>query len=933
MRHRRSHARAVQAGAATRNCKFCGQEFVNNKILMRHIITNHESQQMDYLATSLHSQKKEDDPMECHERPTTEDLPLYARKAASAPKLLLPGFFHPTLKKGPFVEETHAKKRSAFEQKNCVIKNLAKLKETNYFVIDKSVDGGNVVKIITSEGKKHNSIPNDIEREDNEEGVGGSLDITESLDRMLDLFEKEEREERESWQMEKETTQGGEAKEEKAVDKNGESGVEQDAVSDKEEKTCDKKSPAKERSPSEGEFLNISFHDEILTEEQGSSGQKRRMAIVKDSRVVGRVTTSSQFRPPESRSYPYFHTSASQSSLSDQYEQFWTQIGLVPKIKQRTVDRKVAKRKSEQKKGNLMVSSGGAKIKKPWSPTKSICMKKFPSEGFSSPDTSNYPSSVRALATRTEHNTSLKCDICSEGFLDNEFLVQHVKEKHPKLSKSNKSVSKNEVPPNKSCDVRKFKEGKWQVNTERGVTAMKTVDSKICKEEKTESLTHQQIQLQKKVKDGLGNPAGKLKCVSCEFRTNFNWYLKKHTLSKHKDVKDYEFFCLKCDFKTNFKWNLKKHWNNKHSGCNSDLKKGKDDEDRIQKDLAEVKKSKSMEEAESIETKASRSKNGYSPKQDKDDRINEKSATKKRKDVKRVKGKSASGFIDKKLSEVPELNPYSRQLSCSRKEGRGGGERDLDEERKRNLVESVTEPYCRLCQLLLEPELRFGLMRKGEGVATKLPKHSVVWVPNRKEGNGVNEENEDEEDEEESVISRLLVCSSCQLCVHRSCYLLPEEGNNAGWTCQACSLPPSATCSLCQQPGGLLQRTDRGRLIHLDCAILLPETTITGEGRLSLKQVPEKRRCLECVVCGGQESQPGVHCQVRSRDNLQLLRSQFAGEQSVSGGVSPRVRAPLRSRCGRWSAGSPHPSLWILCRETWSQGAPGGLWGHQIQFF
>ena len=438
--------------------------------------------------------------------------------------------------------------------------------------------------------------------------------------------------------------------------------------------------------------------------------------------------------------------------------------------------------------------------------------------------------------------------------------MQHVKEKHQKLSKSNKSVSKNEVPPNKSCDVRKFKEGKWQINTERGVTKMKSMESKIYKEEKTESLTNQQIQLQKKVKDGLGNPAGKLKCASCEFRTNFNWYLKKHTLSKHKDIKDYEFFCLKCDFKTNFKWNLKKHWNNKHSGCNSDLKKGKDDdkEDRIPK----VKKSKSMEEAESIETKASRSKNGYnSPKQDKD----EKSGTKKRKDVRRVKGKSAGGFIDKKLSEVPELNPYSRQLSCSRKEGRGGGERDLAEERKRNLVESVTEPYCRLCQLLLEPELRFGLMRKGEGVAAKLPKHSVVWVPNRKEGNGVNEENEQEEDEEESVISRLLVCSSCQLCVHRSCYLLPEEGNDDGWTCQACGLPPSATCSLCQQPGGLLQRTGRGRLIHLDCALLLPETTITGEGRLSLSQVPEKRRCLECVICGGQESQPGVHCQERRR--------------------------------------------------------------------
>ena len=223
-------------------------------------------------------------------------------------------------------------------------------------------------------------------------------------------------------------------------------------------------------------------------------------------------------------------------------------------------------------------------------------------------------------------------------------------------------------------------------------------------------------------------------------------------------------------------------------------------------------------------------------------------------------------------------------------------------------------------------------MGKGEGVPAKLPKHSVVWVPSRKEGNGANEEEEDEEDEEDSVISRLLICSSCQLCVHRSCYLLPEEGNNDNWRCQACSLPPSAACSLCQQPGGLLQRTDRGRLIHLDCALLLPETTITGEGRLSLSQVPEKRRCLECVICGGQESQPGVHCQVRSRQQLvaAALKSQFAGEQPVSGGISPWLRAPLRSRHGGGSAGPPHPSLWILCGKTWSQGASGELSGENV---
>ena len=155
---------------------------------MRHIITSHESQQMDYLATSLQSQKKEDNPMERHQKLTPEDQPLSARKGRTAPKLLLPGFFHPTLKKGPFVEETYAKKRSTFEQKNGVIQNLAKLKDTNYFVIDKSVDGGNVVKIITSEGRKHNSTPNVI---DSEEEEAKSLDITKSLDRMLEEFEEE----------------------------------------------------------------------------------------------------------------------------------------------------------------------------------------------------------------------------------------------------------------------------------------------------------------------------------------------------------------------------------------------------------------------------------------------------------------------------------------------------------------------------------------------------------------------------------------------------------------------------------------------------------------------------------------------------------------------------------------------------------------------
>ena len=882
------------ARAATKSCKFCGQEFVNNKILMRHIITSHESQQMDYLATSLHAQSEEKDSMDLDKIRPPENLSPPARKSTNAPKLLLPGFFHPTLKRGPIVEEAHERRAAVYKRKNGAIQNLGGVKEpAGYIVIDKSADGGNLVKIVTSVGTKHNSSNDGSQREKDDENRRRHLDITESLDRMLEEFEEEEREERK--REESERSKDDRALEDMATSNDGEATSESGGTThpvtllgDK-EKTCDTMEPGKERSPSEGEFLNISFHDEILTEEQGNSRKRRRLAIVRDSKVVGRLTTSSLFKPPQN-SHPYANHVSQAASVSDQYDQFWTEIGLVPKIKQRTVDRKVAKGKSEQKKTHpTMINRIGPSAKT--SPTKSICMKKFPSEGFSSPDTSNLP-------TQTKNNTSLNCDICSEVFTDNQILAQHVKEEHP---------LKNEESP-RPPDTRKFKEGMWQVSNsllrKKGLNKIKTEEEEVnsTKEGKTDNTLKDPMQPQKKVKEGLGNPGGKLKCNLCDFRTDFNWYLKKHTLSKHKEMNEYAFFCTKCPFKTNFKWNLKKHCNNKHSSCNSDTTTPKTDEDKTGKDLLNTNKRKGTDEAESSGTRSSQSKNGHSsPKINslqKNGTHEKKLVSKKKKDVRRTKIKvSVGGFTDKKMSEVPELNPYSRQLSCSRKEGKVEEERDFEEERRRNLVESLTEPYCRLCQLLLEPELRFGLMAKGEGLLPKLPKSSVVWVPKRKEGTeeDTNIEEEEEEEEEASVISKLLVCSSCQLCVHRSCYLLPEEENKEGWTCQACNLPPASLCSLCQQPGGLLQRTDRGRLVHLDCALLLPETTITKEGRLSLTQVPDKRRCLECVICGGQESHPGVHCQVRTIEEPCTSPATKTGEQPVSGCLPPWLCASVQS--------------------------------------
>lgn len=431
--------------------------------------------------------------------------------------------------------------------------------------------------------------------------------------------------------------------------------------------------------------------------------------------------------------------------------------------------------------------------------------------------------------------------------------------------------------------IKKVGEEKWQVSNQlspKKCNEEEGKDMSVIVESKAANLMSPVKNA--KPKDGLGNPNGKLNCKHCAFKTDFNWYLRKHMLAKHEDCKEYEFSCSKCNFKTNFKWNLKKHWSNKHEDCES-------------VPLSITSKGSPSEPTTShckVASLVVRS----SPEQEGNRKYKKKKASQKK--VKKQRGLRLSDFSDRKLAEVPEVNPYSRQLSSRRGEGVRGtrsGERDVAEESKRNRAECLTEPYCRICQLLLEPgdrqltpcspqsqphahltcpspEVRLGLASAGAGLAANLPRQSAVWVPSRgearEEARGEarveveGEAREEVEGEEELPVSHLVVCSSCHLCVHRACYLLNEEKVEEEWVCQACSIPPSSTCSLCCGGGGDLQRTTRGRLAHLSCALLLPETRVAG-GMVDLGSVPSRRRTIECLLCGGAELSPAVHCQVR----------------------------------------------------------------------
>ena len=278
-------------------------------------------------------------------------------------------------------------------------------------------------------------------------------------------------------------------------------------------------------------------------------------------------------------------------------------------------------------------------------------------------------------------------------------------------------VEKKNVPEESrggSNKRNKFKDEKWTLKKTSSIS-----DQAVDKHSKNETGITKELDEEKydkivspssRPKDGLGNPLGKLKCQICEFRTNFRWYLKKHILSKHDNKQKYKFDCPECAFQTNFRWFLDKHCNNKHIDCKPST--------------TEKKQAKAGLEVPPESSKASHLVVKEEPPNEEVRPVN-----KPAKKVRRSKTKTHSGFQDMKLQKVPDLNPYSRQLSSSSRRFAGsqgggggvggGGGRRLEEERERNRAESLTEPYCRVCQLLLEPGkgiLHTGtLFEKAEG--------------------------------------------------------------------------------------------------------------------------------------------------------------------------------------------------------------------------
>ncbi|WKX98223.1 hypothetical protein Q1695_013700 [Nippostrongylus brasiliensis] len=101
----------------------------------------------------------------------------------------------------------------------------------------------------------------------------------------------------------------------------------------------------------------------------------------------------------------------------------------------------------------------------------------------------------------------------------------------------------------------------------------------------------------------------------------------------------------------------------------------------------------------------------------------------------------------------------------------------------------------------------------------------------------------------------MVFCDGCNLCVHMSCYGLPELPPDE-WLCMKCKLsfgrnPP---CILCPTIGGALKRVDKTeQWAHVVCALWIPECRFGDvekrEPIIRIHEISEERWAAKCSIC------------------------------------------------------------------------------------
>ena len=227
--------------------------------------------------------------------------------------------------------------------------------------------------------------------------------------------------------------------------------------------------------------------------------------------------------------------------------------------------------------------------------------------------------------------------------------------------------------------------------------------------------------------------------------------------------------------------------------------------------------------------------------------------------AKKQKADKKKSFVDVKLAKIPDENPYAKKAQSFRKKRNSEVQpRTINDEIPENLKRSMLEPYCDVCEILLERSQDSDKISVSPTI--RIPDQSVVWIPQRTE----KAESASDNICQTFPVSKLLVCVKCKVCVHAACYQTDKDCDE--WRCDRCSankpnVKTHATCYLCNgRNRGALKFSDKNKhFYHIRCAILIPELS-QGCGEVDMSAVPRRRWNMTCLVCDQAGKEPAIHC-------------------------------------------------------------------------
>lgn len=106
---------------------------------------------------------------------------------------------------------------------------------------------------------------------------------------------------------------------------------------------------------------------------------------------------------------------------------------------------------------------------------------------------------------------------------------------------------------------------------------------------------------------------------------------------------------------------------------------------------------------------------------------------------------------------------------------------------------------------------------------------------------------------EDKPQNMIVFCEGCRIAVHQECYgvvFIPE----GAWLCRRCACGATdVRCVFCPLRTGAFKRTQSGAWAHLQCALWLPEVSVTSAAYMEpidgYERVPRDRWGLLCGVC------------------------------------------------------------------------------------